>query len=171
MEYYHFSLTACQQTCTVTGTKEAVPLRVPREGARQYARQETPRIWRPHIPQLLVKNLLYLLNLVLIINSLIACRPKSHEDEKLNGMSRDYIVSRFGPPSDTSVVMITKDCRLYEYQSGLSYLCDRRPDTLLVTEMTWHLEDEETLKIWLLMNDGRRYSVVDNVRWPKGVKF
>ncbi|MBC7920844.1 MAG: hypothetical protein H7Z75_07095 [Ferruginibacter sp.] len=101
-----------------------------------------------------------------------SCDSKITVDNGLNGLNANMLVKKYGTPARESIVILTKETRLLEYQSNLYTLYpDLSPkDTILVRELFWENKDGSKLAVWL-SNRESSWIVVDNLKWAEEVNF
>lgn len=94
-----------------------------------------------------------------------------YEEPRWVGLSEGDIVAELGDPSDESMVEVTADARLYEYQSGLyDHLPPGDGQATVFRQLRWE-RPTRTEYAWLRVEDEDRWVVVETLIADDGVLF
>jgi hypothetical protein len=103
----------------------------------------------------------------------VSCSSNSIQKEPvINGLVELEIKGKYGEPTHETILSLTKNKPLLEYQSDLYDVMHKLNigDTLLVKEMYWEGEKKNKV-VWLKKVETKEWLSFDNLQWSKDVKF
>ena len=114
-----------------------------------------------------MKKLLLLTCSLIII---ILVYSQSNMDKGLVNKELSYIIHQFGKPDNDTVLVLTRNTRLYEYQSNIYKLYPNlRKDSVLVREIFWVKKEKKTV-VWFAKKETEWISI-DNLTWTGKIKY
>lgn len=113
------------------------------------------------------------MSLVFFTVFIVSCSSNPiQKEQEINDLTELEVKSKYGEPTHETIISLTKNKPLLEYQSDLYNVVSKlnKGDTLLVKEMYWEGERKNKV-VWLKKEETKGWLSFDNLQWSKDIKF